>query len=429
MNILKISWKNLLEKPLSTLLSLLLLTLGVGIISLLLLLNQQLEAQFNKNIKGIDMVVGAKGSPLQLILASVYHIDFPTGNIPKEEADRLVKNPLIEWSIPLAYGDNFQSYRIVGTNHSYATHYEAELQAGKLWDAPFEATIGATVARELGMKIGDTFYSSHGLTSSEDVHRDKTYTVVGIFDPTNTVIDQLILCSVESVWAIHEKEEAPAPDSASTPMPTAPNAPMASNPGQMPNTNFENSTDDTSEDSKELTALLIGFRNPMGMISIPRMVNQQTSMQAALPAIEVNRLWDLLGVGINTMRGVALAIIIISGISVFISLFNSLKERKYELALMRSLGASRAKLFQLIILEGFILSFLGYILGIIVSRVGLLLLSQSVASDYHYDISSINILSEESVLLIATVVIGLLAAAIPAIKAFNLNISQTLAEG
>ncbi len=407
MNIFKLSWKNLTVKPLSTLLSLLLLTLGVGIISLLLLLNRQLEAQFNQNIRGIDMVVGAKGSPLQLILSSVYHIDFPTGNIPKKEADQLASHPLVKWSIPLAYGDNYQSYRIVGTTYQYPEHYGMELASGKLWEVPLEATIGATVARELGLNIGDTFYSSHGLTSDADIHEDKVYQIVGIFEPNNTVVDQLVLCSVASVWAIHEKPEA---------------EPEAEQPPAQP------IVSDSSQ-QQEITAMLIGFRNPMGMISIPRMVNQQTSMQAALPAIEVNRLWGLLGIGISTLRGIAIAIIVISGISVFISLYNSLKDRKYELALMRSMGASRLKVLILIILEGLILAILGFLLGIIVSRAGLLALSGLVASDYHYDISQLNILPEEVVLLVLTFLVGIIAAAIPAIKAFNLNISQTLAEG
>ncbi len=404
MNILTLSWKNLTIKPLSTLLSIILLTLGVGIISLLLLLNKQLEAQFNKNIRGIDMVVGAKGSPLQLILSSVYHIDFPTGNIPKKEADQLASHPLVKWSIPLAYGDNYQSYRIVGTTHDYVAHYSMDLASGRLWEAPLEVTLGATVARALGLSIGDSFYSSHGLTSSEDVHEDKVYEVVGIFNANNTVVDQLILCSVASIWAVHEKPESD---------------PQASTPPSATNDSI----------SEELTAMFIGFRNPMGMISIPRMVNQQTSMQAALPAIEVNRLWDLLGIGISTLRGIAFAIIIISGISVFISLYNSLKERKYELALMRSMGASRFKVLILIMLEGLILSILGFLLGMVFSRMGILILSRLIASDYHYSISELQVLPSEGILLIATLIIGLIAAALPAIKAFYLNISQTLAEG
>ena len=416
MNIFQLSWKNLSVKPLSTLLSLLLLSLGVGIISLLLLLNRQLEEQFNKNIKGIDMVVGAKGSPLQLILASVYHVDFPTGNVSKAAVDSLVKNPLIAWHIPMAYGDNVQSYRILGTTSAYPKHYNVEVGTGRLWEKDLETTIGFRVAEELGLKVGDTFFSSHGLTSSMDVHEEMAFQVVGIFEPSNTVVDQLVLCSVSSIWSVHGHEEEAHEEH------------DHDHEHEEGHEHPEEAHESSSEEERELTSVLLGFRSPLGMVTLPRMVNERTSMQAALPAIEINRLWSLMGIGINTLRGIALSIIFISGISVFISLYNSLKERKYELALMRSLGASRAKIFGLILLEGLLLAVLGFLIGILLSRVGLFLLSRLVASDYHYDIDQASLLPSEGILFLGTIGIGILAAAIPAIKAFFLNISQTLAE-
>jgi len=124
--------------------------MGVGIISLLLLMNKQVDEQFKKNIKGIDMVVGAKGSPLQLILSAVYHIDNPTGNIKKAEADRLAKHPLVKKSIPMAYGDNLKGYRILGTDTSYVSHYKGVVAQGRLWSQTMEATVGA-VAAELSL--------------------------------------------------------------------------------------------------------------------------------------------------------------------------------------------------------------------------------------------------------------------------------------
>ncbi|MEM7509690.1 MAG: ABC transporter permease, partial [Bacteroidota bacterium] len=138
MNLFSLSWKNLVAKPLSTALSLILLMLGVSIISLLLLLDKQLQNTFDKNVRGIDMVVGAKGSPLQIILASVYHIDSPTGNIPLKEAEMLIKNPLVEKAIPMAYGDSYESYRILGTDSSYVNHYGGEIAEGRLWKEDFE---------------------------------------------------------------------------------------------------------------------------------------------------------------------------------------------------------------------------------------------------------------------------------------------------
>lgn len=426
MNLLTLSWNNLQSKPLSTFLSLLLLMLGVGIISLLLNLNQQLDDQFNKNIRGIDMVVGAKGSPLQLILSSVYHIDYPTGNIPKKEADALARHPLVKQAIPLAYGDNYRSYRILGTDTGFVSHYGLRPGAGKGFEAPLEVTAGAKVARILGLKVGDTFFSSHGLAGEDDVHEHQPYQVVGIWEESNTVADQLLLTPVASVWAIHDEgheEEGEAhADEHDVEEEGAHAEEHEEGEGHV-------ATEAAGEEDRELTAMLLKFRNPMGIVALPRMVNQNTSMQAAVPAIEINQLRSRLGIGIYLFQGVALAIIVISGISVFISLYNSLKERKYELALMRSMGASRLKLFVLILLEGLILAVIGFFLGMVVSRAGMWLLSLFVAEDYHYDLDSLKLLPEEGVLFLLTLMIGILAAALPAVRAFTLNISRTLAEG
>jgi putative ABC transport system permease protein len=128
MSWIRIAWRNLLAKPLSTGLSTILLAFGVGLVSLLMLTERQLDQAFRRNIEDIDLVLGAKGSPLQLILANVYHIDAPTGNIRLSDARQVMTHPYIEKAIPLAYGDNFQRYRIVGTEPSYPAHYGMQLQ-------------------------------------------------------------------------------------------------------------------------------------------------------------------------------------------------------------------------------------------------------------------------------------------------------------
>ena len=183
------------------------------------------------------------------------------------------------------------------------------------------------------------------------------------------------------------------------------------------------------EDDREITSMLLKWRSPMAMMALPRMVNQETSMQAALPAIEVNRLFQLFAVGINTIRLIAIAIMIISAISVFVSLYNSLKDRKYEMALMRSMGASRGQLLWMVLLEGIILSVLGFVLGIGLSRLGIWVLSRAFVEDYHFQLSVGMFLQEELWLFIVTLLIGILAAIIPGIQAFNINISDTLADG
>ena len=411
MNIFRLGWSNLIAKPLTATMSLLLLALGVSIISLLLLLNDQLTQNFNRNIKGINMVVGAKGSPLQVILSSVYHIGNPTGNIPLAEANQLTKNPMVKKAIPLAYGDYYQGYRILGTEHQYLDHYEGEMGEGRKWEAEFEVVIGSAVAERLELSLGQSFYGSHGTAAAEDtsnVHKEAAYVVVGVLKPSGSVIDQLIMTGVESVWGIHADHGGEEEDH---------------------HDHEEGEEHDHEEEDKEITALLLELK-PIGIVMLPRMINEGTSMQAALPAVEIsNLLKKLLPIAINTGRGIAIAIMIISAISVFISLYNSLKDRKYELALMRSMGASRGQLFFLVVLEGFMLAAIGVVLGLLASRLGMYLLNLLVIDSYHYDFSGVGFLAAEGWLALATLGIGLLAAAFPGFQAFELNISETLAEG
>lgn len=396
MSLLHISWKNLWARPWPTVMSLLLFAMGVGIISLLLLMQASLDEGFKKNIRGIDMVVGAKGSPLQLILSSVYHIDNPTGNIPFPEAEKLRKHPLVKQGIALAYGDNYKGFKILGTEQAYLDLYKGELQSGEMWKHEFEVVLGAVLAERFQHKIGDEFFSSHGLIGDVNAHEEHPYKVVGILAPSGTVLDQLVLTGLESVWGVHADHDDKNPEHA--------------------------------EEEQDITAMLIKFRSPMGMMQLPRMVNSQTSMQAALPAIEVNRLFDLFAVGIQLIRGIALAIMIISGISIFISLYNNLQDRQYELALMRSLGAARWELFALVLLEGIIIAIIGFIAGILLSRLGIWVLDAMIQSNYRYDLDVLQTWKQEVYLLIGSLFLGFFAALIPAWSAGRTDISTALTE-
>lgn len=406
MNLFKISVANLREKKLNSLLSALLLTLGIGMISLLLLLNKQIDEQFKRNLKGIDMVVGAKGSPLQVILSSIYQIDAPTGNVPLAEVNALRKNPFVKTVIPLSMGDNYQGFRILGTTPKYTEHFNVKVAEGHLYNASMEVTIGSKVARDSKLKIGDLFSGSHGLDSEGEKHEDKKYKVVGIFRPSGTVVDQLIVTRLSSVWDIHEHAAE----------------------GEDHGDHASHVNAEPDEEGKEVTSALIQFRSPMGLITIPRQINENTSMQAALPSIEINRLFSLLGVGIETLRTLALIIISIAGVSVFISLYNSLKDRKYEMALMLSMGATRTRLFLMLLIEGLSLAVVGYFAGILASRIGLWVFSNAAESDFHYSLGQFALLPEEIYLFFGALAIGVVAAALPSLGIYRLNISRTLAE-
>lgn len=413
MNLLKISTSNLKDKPLTTSLSILLMSLGIGIISLLLLAGKQIEEKFTRNVAGIDMVMGAKGSPLQLILSSIYQIDAPTGNISLEEATRLTRSPLVKSVIPLSMGDSYQGYRIVGTNRKYLEHFEAQFEQGKAFSQAMEVVLGAKTAKNLGLKVGDGFASQHGFDKESDKHEKQKFKIVGVLKNNNSVLDQIIITPLESVWAVHENHEPEQEGKGANALKL-----LEENPSAEPHDHEE----------QEITSMLIKFRNPaMGMM-MARNINVNSTMQTATPAIEINRLFALMGFGIDALKLIALVIIIVSGLSVFVSLYNSLKERKYEMALMLSMGASRTKLFFLLLLEGLIISVIGFIVGIILSRLGLWLMSENIEQNFHYDFNVLSLLTEEFWLFLGALFIGLLAAAIPSLGIYKIDISRTLAD-
>jgi len=389
--ITKIAWKNIWFKPLNTALSIILLTASVAIISLLILLQQQFENKFSKNIEGVDLVLGAQGSPLQLILSAVYQLDSPTGNINHKQAETWMNHPFVETAIPLAFGDNYMGYKIVGTTKDYITKFDGKLIEGKTFEKHFEVVVGGKIAQNLNLKIGDEFFGSHGESREDDaVHDNYAYKVVGILEPTDKVIDNLILCTIDSVWLVHIEP-------------------------------------DHQHEDQEITAVLLKIKNKMAFVTWPRLIPQNTKMQVASPTIEINRLFTLFGFGLNALQYLAYGIMFISGISIFIALYSRLKERKYEFALMRIAGANRRQLLGLVIFESVLLCVVGFLFGTIFARVALVLISNSTAQEYKMEFNALVFNWEkEGILFITTIFVGIIAGLIPAIKAYRLNISKTL---
>ena len=182
-----LSWAYLRQRPLATMLNVLLLGLGLGTIVALMLTLAQAEARMERDTAGVDLVIGAKGSPLQLVLSSVFQMDVPTGNVPLTEALAIIAAPQVKLAVPLALGDSFRSFRIVGTEPSYADLYDATLQQGRFWTKPLEVVLGAETAKLAHLQIGENFIGSHGLVDGGGTHADHPYTVVGVLNQTGSV--------------------------------------------------------------------------------------------------------------------------------------------------------------------------------------------------------------------------------------------------
>jgi putative ABC transport system permease protein len=335
MKTIALSWRYLWSRPMGAALNVLLLSLGLASITFLLLVSFQLDKAFEKDLAGIDVVVGAKGSPMQLILCGVFHIDVPPGNIPLKAVKALKNNPLVASVIPISLGDNFRGFRIVGTSPEYIKHYGATLAQGGMWDNSMQVVVGATVAKTLGIQVGNTFVGSHGLGAGGHLHGDNPYTVVGILQPSGTVIDRLMVTDTASVWKVHEDYTA-----------------------------VDDEDRKIMEDEREVTMALIQYKTPLAAMSFPRMVNTTTEMQAAAPAVEISRLLNMLGIGTDVLRAFAGVLLLTAGLSVFIALWNAVRERRADLALLRMLGAPPAKIAALLMGEALWLGLMSAIIGV-----------------------------------------------------------------
>lgn len=396
MNLATLSASYLRARPLNTALSVLLLALGVATIVLLLLVVGQAEERMQRDARGIDLVVGAKGSPMQLMLAGIYHLDAPTGNIPLSSVEVLAKNRMVKRAMPLALGDSWKGHRIVGAGKEYAEHYGANLSAGRFYEKPMEAVLGAEVAARTGAGVGATFKGAHGLGGEGEEHED-AYTVVGVLARSNSVIDRLVLTSIESVWEIHEEHGS------------------KNNPSK--------------EEAREITVVLVQYASPLAAATLPRQINSRSELQAASPAYETARLFSIVGVGIDALRGFAAVLILAAGLSVFIALYSALEERRYELAVMRTLGASPGKLFGLLIGEAVVLSLLGVALGLLLGHGLASILGAWLERQQNYPVSGLEWRPEELWVAGIALGVGVLAAVVPAWRAYRTDVSATLARG
>jgi putative ABC transport system permease protein len=404
-NLASVSLAYLRARGLNTALNVLLLALGIATITLLLLTTSQLEERMQRDARGIDLVVGAKGSPMQIILSSIYQLDVPTGNVSWEQAQELARNRAVKKVIPIALGDNLRGFRIVGTNHDYVAHYGARLAQGRLWQKPLEAVLGADAAASTGLGIGATFLGAHGLSGSagEHVHEAYPYDVVGVLARSGTVVDRVILTDVTSVWAVHAD--------------------------QYDIKDVGRIAELMPDEEKELTALLVQYSTPIAAATLPRYINNNTDMQAASPAYETARLFTIIGVGVDVLRGFALVLIVAAGLSVFIALYNALLERRYDLAVMRTLGAHPGKLMALMLVEGLLLAGIGAVLGIALGHGLTEVLGMALTAAKQVTVTGWAWVNDELWLIALALGVGVVAALLPAWRAYRTDIAGTLARG
>jgi putative ABC transport system permease protein len=397
-NASRLLWAYLRARPLTTLLTVLLVALGIATVTVVTLATRQFEARLARDAVGIDLVVGAKGSPLQLVLAGVYHLDVPPGNLPYGAVADLRANRLVAQAIPLSLGDSFRGYRIVGTEPGYLALHGARLAQGAMYAAPMQAVIGAQVAADTGLSIGASFVGSHGLSPGGPEHGDDLYTVTGVLAATGGVIDRLVLTPLESVWLVHEGEPA------------------------------DEAERKVLEAEREVTVILLRYATPLAAASLPRAINADARLQAASPAFESARLFRLVGVGVDGLRAFGMLLLGLAALSVFVALFQALSDRRRELALMRLLGASPRRLFGLLVGEGLLLTAIGVVLGFAIGHGVLAGAGRWFSPRGEMPLTGLDFDTMQWVYTAGALLLGLAAAAIPAWLAARTPLARALSD-
>ena len=442
MNAFTLSLSYWRRRPLSTALNVLLLALGIASIVVLLLFGDQVQSNMEQDAEGVNAVVGAPGSPLQLVLSSVYHLDAPTGNISASEAESLRNHRAVAQAIPLALGDSYQGYSIVGTERSYTELYEAELASGSWWDATYDVTVGHRVAENTQIAVGDTIVSSHGIGDAVGhAHDEAPLIVSGVMAPTGTVMDRLVLTSVETVWAVHDdhhhddehddehdghEHDEHAHDDANHKHAETDASPSPNGPPNGP-TDPPGDNEDAFDLDDEYTAMLIQYSSPMAAATFPRFVDSETEMMAASPASETARLTNLLGIGLDMLQAFGILLIIVAALSIFIALYNAMQDRRYDLAVMRTLGASRGTLVRFALLEGLLFAGAGLLAGLFLGHVATEVLATNIDQARQVGITGWMWVADEWRLIALALGIGLITALIPAYRAYQTDIATTLA--
>lgn len=355
MLLLSLAYHSLKNRLLTTVLTIVSIALSVALLIGVENVRVGARESFSNTISQTDLIVGARGGSLQLLLYSVFRIGTATNNISYASYEKWKSHPAVSWTIPYSLGDSHRGFRVVGTNKDFYERYRyrkdrtIKFIAGRAPEGVFEAAIGSDVVAKLGYRIDQKVVITHGVGSATGIldHGDKPFTIVGILDRTATPVDRSIYIPLEGISAVHIDWQEGAP-----PMPGE----------EVPATKIR------KEDLKveNITAFLVRFKTRIATLQLQRDINTYTgeAMQAIIPGVALAELWSTIGYAEDALRVVTFFVLVVGLLGMLVSLYTSLNERRREMAIFRALGAGPAKIISLLVFESAILSFLGCALGL-----------------------------------------------------------------
>ena len=401
MNAIALAFAYLRRRWGQALLSMIVGALGIAAVATAILSAEAIPEAAERAWGGVDLVIGPKSSALDLVLCCVLHVSDPTGLVSQKAAMAVEHNPWVRVAAPLALGDNVRGWRIAGSTPAILSVYRADLQAGRVWQRPLEAVLGAVAARATGLKIGDRFVGAHGLAEGGELHSQFPYRVVGILKPTGSALDRLVLTDIETVRYIHQKHEEE--EAAETGMPG-------------PHINLPDAA----------TAVVVSYRTPAAAILLPRLINADPQLTGASPTFEIARAMSYLRPLISAAEALGVLLVLIAAAGAATGLMATMNARTRDLALLRALGAGPWRLAGVAFAEAGMIGLAAAVLGLLLTAAIFIVGGQLLASQ-----TGLLLTPDLSVWDIVAVFAGALgvafiAAFIPAIRAARTPIEELL---
>ena len=409
--LLRLAWKSLINRGTSAALTVLAVALSVTLFLSVERIQSGVRTSFNSTISGTDIIVGARGGAINLLLYSVFRLGDPTANIGWQSYQRIAGAPGVAWAVPISLGDSHRGYRVVGTTEAYFDHYRygrdlpLEFAEGISFDGTYQAVLGSEVARQLGYQLGDEILLSHGIGEiSFAEHSGHDFIVTGILAASGTPVDRSVHVSLESIELIHVGWDTGA-------------APGARRPRN----------DDAALEPATITAAFIGVESPIRTLSLQRQINTfpDEALSAVMPGVALTQLWQIVGAGERAFRVISLLVLLVGLISILTALTSGLNERRREMAVLRATGAKPRDIFSLLVLEATSLAAIGAIIGIAVTQVAVGIVASIVRTRYGMELGGMPGLMELYVLLAVTFA-GAAAGMLPAWQAQRNALSDGL---
>ncbi len=458
MSLWKIAWRSIQQRSLASSLTGLSMALGVALVAAVIVIHGVIDKSFRRGAQGYDLIVGAKGSPMQLVLNTVYYLGDPVGKLSYDQYLELIAHrfqlpdgrvaPSFEKAIPVCMGGYYAGFALVGTTPEIfelsaqeGQHYEFTQRGGQGRnfepDAYFEAVIGPSVARGAGLKIGDTFKPQHTRaakpTPEEEEH--PPFTVVGIFAPTGTPNDRAIFVNIEGFWRMHE-HHGEEQDTVESPGNAADESGVESEACEDSDcSGCPDGDGGAHEHDRHISAVLVALdQGDLSLaMTMPRMIEDYRMgdvqvFQAVHPSAEVARLLEgIIGNVQLVLLILAVLVVVVAGVGILVSIYNSMNDRKHDIAIMRALGASRMTVMMVILLESILLSLGGGAVGLLLSHGLVGVLSPLIAEHTGVVVGALQFQAAELVLIPGLIVLASIVGYLPALAAYRTDVAKSLA--